>query len=234
MIQATQIQSIRPSAVAATAPTAQQQRRNQAAQQDVPRLGQFSESTLQNARLYRPAQQGMLSIRTQSPSPLQKIRVWAQAVSNVASGNTTYDESALPVQMAVSEEKSAQHAQVEVEPYTGCKTCESRVYQDESGDAGVTFQAPKGLPSSTAALFVAAHEGQHATRESARARENGETIANKTVTLQMGCCPECHKMYVKGGTTSITKIENKGSGDAVVTQAAGLAGGLGQKLDMEV
>lgn len=212
-------------------------------------LEKITPATAEKASLYAPAQKQLSFLKKGSEkqdannlSPMKMLLLWEEAASRVATGNTTQSKSALPSQTATRsvradsrpEDGAQQEGKAAVKPNTGCTTCESRVYQDQSSDAGVSFQSPKGLPASTAALSVVSHEGEHATRETARAQENGEVITNKTVTLQMGCCPECHKMYVKGGTTSITKAAKKAPEDAVVSKAADAAGVAGEKVNMEL
>jgi len=121
--------------------------------------------------------------------------------------------AALSAARAVAEQQSVSRAgeasPAASQPYTGCKTCQERVYQDGSDDAGVSFQGAKHIPSATAAITVASHEGEHVTRETDKAHREGKTITNKTVTLQFACCPECHKMYVAGGETSITTMADQ-------------------------
>lgn len=85
-----------------------------------------------------------------------------------------------------------------------CSTCAQRAYKDGSDDSGVSFQTAKSVPASTAGVAVASHEGEHVTRETAKAREEGRIVTQAKVTFQYACCPECHKMYIAGGTTTIT------------------------------
>jgi len=111
----------------------------------------------------------------------------------------------------------------------GCKTCQERVYQDGSDDAGVSFQTPTGIPSSTAGIAVASHEGEHVTRETEKARQEGRVVTNKKVTFQYACCPECHKMYVAGGTTSISTVDAGSASE--VNSALELMGAAGDDMD---
>lgn len=186
-------------------------------------------------------------------SPLETMRTWSQAAANVASGNSKAAASPLSVSVAIAPDASqgdvmgkleaAMQKAVDalnegngagIDPKTGCETCAKRVYKDGSNDAGVSFQTPKGMPASTSGIYVASHEGEHTTRETAKAQEEGQTITNMTVTLQMGCCPECKRFYVKGGTTSVTKIDKPDEEAAVVTKIATLLGNTGENLDMDV
>lgn len=96
---------------------------------------------------------------------------------------------------------------------TQCSTCAQRAYKDGSDDAGVSFQTATSVPASTAGVAVASHEGEHVTRETAKAQEEGRIVTQAKVTFQYACCPECHKMYIAGGTTTIstaadTKAQN--------------------------
>lgn len=85
-----------------------------------------------------------------------------------------------------------------------CSTCAQRAYKDGSYDPGVSFQTATSVPSSTAGVAVASHEGEHVTRETAKAREEGRIVTQAKVTFQYSCCPECHRMYIAGGTTTIS------------------------------
>lgn len=87
-----------------------------------------------------------------------------------------------------------------------CSTCAARSYKDGSDDAGVSFQTAKSVPASTAGVAVASHEGEHVTRDTAKAREEGRIVTQAKVTFQYACCPECHKMYIAGGTTTISTV----------------------------
>lgn len=122
------------------------------------------------------------------------------------------------------------------EPSTGCQTCASRVYQDGSGDSGVSYQGAKGMPSSLSGIYVASHEGEHATREAAKAQKEGDIITQKKVTVEMACCPDCGRMYAAGGTTTIEKMEkNEGEGNGVTVQnAVDLLDPAGEQMDLYV
>lgn len=117
--------------------------------------------------------------------------------------------------------------------YSGCKTCEERTYQDGSDDAGVSFQTPTHIPASTAGIAVASHEGEHVSRESDKAAREGRVVTQKTVTMQMSCCPECHRVYAAGGTTTISTMADK-SASADSQSGLDLMGGAGENLDMDV
>ncbi len=119
------------------------------------------------------------------------------------------------------------------EGYSGCKTCQERTYQDGSDDAGVSFQTPKHISSAMAGVAVASHEGEHVTRETDRAAREGRIVTQKSVTFQMGCCPECHKMYVAGGTTKISTMADK-SATADNSSILDLMGSAGENVDMDV
>lgn len=109
-----------------------------------------------------------------------------------------------------------------------CSTCAQRAYKDGSDDSGVSFQTAKSLPASTAGVAVASHEGEHVTRETAKAREEGRIVTQSKVTFQYACCPECHKMYIAGGTTTITTAD-----DAKTQNGAELYGATGSSADEE-
>lgn len=115
----------------------------------------------------------------------------------------------------------------------GCETCQTRTCQDVSSDAGVTFQAPTGIPASTSGVAVAAHEGQHVTRETADAQADGAIVAQKKVTLQTDNCPDCGKTYIAGGKTSITTIK-KPNPSLTVQSGKQMMGALGDEADVYI
>lgn len=120
-----------------------------------------------------------------------------------------------------------------IEPSTGCETCASRKYKDSSDDSGVSFQTATKLPVATAGIAVMSHEGEHVSRETARAQKSNSIVTQKTVTAKMSVCPECGRMYIAGGTTRITTRTPKASGanvssmDDVLTQ-------VGEKIDQYI
>lgn len=87
-----------------------------------------------------------------------------------------------------------------------CSTCAQRAYKDGSNDAGVSFKTATSVPASTAGVAVASHEGEHVTREKAKAQQEGRIVTQAKVTFQYASCPECHKMYIAGGTTTISTV----------------------------
>ncbi len=116
------------------------------------------------------------------------------------------------------------------EPSTGCKTCASRKYKDVSSDCGVSFQSATKLPSATAGISVMSHEGEHVSRETAKAQKQGSIITQKTVTAKMSVCPDCGRMYIAGGTTKITTKTPQSSGANVASMNNVLAR-AGEKID---
>ncbi len=121
-------------------------------------------------------------------------------------------------------------------PQTGCSTCDSRVYQDVSNDSGVSFQSPTGMPASTSGVRVAAHEGEHVTRETERAFKEGSVVTQKKVTMHAAFCPECHRLYYAGGTTTIatTSAQDTAIDGLSVRNAADSLNNLGNSVDMVI
>lgn len=177
------------------------------------------------------------------PSPMETMLMWSKAISNVVSGMTVQDMGGMPTDTLSAALKNQQAAAGAMEtaqagngleaPKTGCETCQSRKYKDGSNDSGVSFQSARSMPASTAGIRVASHEGEHMTRETAKANKEGDVITNKRVTFQYGCCPECNKMYIKGGLTSFTK-QSTGEGNAVAAKQADMLRGAGEQLNMGI
>lgn len=82
-----------------------------------------------------------------------------------------------------------------------CETCENRKYQDGSDDPGVSFQTPTKLSPDQAATAVRGHEMEHVSREQDKARQTGREVVSQAVSIHTDICPECHRVYVSGGTT---------------------------------
>ncbi|MCL2704301.1 MAG: hypothetical protein FWE91_11965 [Defluviitaleaceae bacterium] len=81
-----------------------------------------------------------------------------------------------------------------------CEACSNRTYQDKSNDSGVSFQAPTKLSPAQAAIAVPAHEGEHVTRNAAKA-ESEDRTAESAVRIFTSVCSECGISYVSGGET---------------------------------
>ena len=90
-----------------------------------------------------------------------------------------------------------------------CQTCKNRRYQDQSDDAGVSFQSATHIDPSAAYSAVRSHENEHVARNKTEAEQNGQKIAFQTVTIHRAICPECGRSYVSGGVThTVTKADN--------------------------
>ena len=92
----------------------------------------------------------------------------------------------------------------------GCETCKHRQYQDQSNDPGVSMKSATTVAPEAAAAAVASHEGEHVTRERAKAETEGREVVYQTVSYSSAVCPECHKVYISGGlTTTATRSKSK-------------------------
>ncbi len=108
-----------------------------------------------------------------------------------------------------------------------CKTCESRSYQDESGDPGVSMKSPTKLSPAAAGSAVRAHEQEHVTRNQAKAKQEGREILSQTVSIHTGICPECGKTYVSGGTTrTVTAAKKENNNNEGAKGNTGNANGI--------
>ena len=127
-----------------------------------------------------------------------------------------------------------QRADDAADPAAKCSTCESRTYKDKSDDPGVSFQTAGSIPSSVSGVKAASHEYEHVSRETEKAQREGRVVSSKKITMQMGICPECHKMYMAGGMTHITTQE---AGDqnqnAEVMSLFDMMGNPGESFDQD-
>lgn len=214
-------------------------------------ISNFSETTWKNAHHYNPtverpafeSEPGSMGRRDSGASPLQTLKLYNDAAANVAREGASAQQEQPGFRVSARiENGGAIPAKAQARPApaeggegapkrsTGCETCDSRRYQDGSGDSGVSFQSAKGMPSSTAGRFVASHEGEHVSRESAKARQEGRQVTQKKVTMEMGFCPDCNRLYAKGGKTTIQTQSAEGS--AVVTKLSDVLRGNGEKLNI--
>ncbi len=103
-----------------------------------------------------------------------------------------------------------------------CVTCATRTYQDQSDDAGVSFQAPTHLSPGQAASAVVSHEMEHVSHEQADAKSEGKEVIAQSVQIFQSICPECGKGYVSGGVTKTTTASKSNPyKNAMTNQAAG-------------
>lgn len=86
-----------------------------------------------------------------------------------------------------------------------CLTCTQTRYKDRSKEAIGTFKTPTRIPSTFSALWVATHELQHVLNAKRRALQE-EKLITATVTLHYMHCPECGRLHVRGGRTTISEI----------------------------
>jgi len=136
--------------------------------------------------------------------PRQKANPWGPAaiVTISPEGRAAY-EASLNNAGRVNGVQETDHAN----EVGGCQTCANRTYVDKSNDGGVSFQTPTHIPPSAAAAAVAAHEGEHVSREQDKAEQSGREVINQNVRLHTSVCPECGVTYVSGGVTETTTAE---------------------------
>jgi len=91
----------------------------------------------------------------------------------------------------------------------GCQTCKNRRYVDKSSDPSVSYQTPTKISPEQAAGKVMAHEREHVTNEQARAQREDRRVVSQTVSLSTSICPECGRVYISGGVTRTTTVNNK-------------------------
>ncbi len=109
----------------------------------------------------------------------------------------------------VSGVRKKETGNIEKDKKEQCKTCAERVYQDESHDGGVSFQAAGNISASNSGVVVAAHENEHYTREAAKAEEDGKVVLKNDVKIFYDKCPECGRIYASGGETQTIVASKK-------------------------
>jgi hypothetical protein len=83
-----------------------------------------------------------------------------------------------------------------------CQTCQNRKYQDESDENNVSFKTPGVITPEQSYAKVSAHESEHVSNAITKASKPGAKLISANVSLKMGVCPECGRVYVAGGVTS--------------------------------
>jgi|GEM_PF-2144153 len=96
-----------------------------------------------------------------------------------------------------------------------CQTCNTRRYQDESTDPGVSFKAPTHIAPENALAAVAAHEQEHVRNQRADAVREKKQIISQSFRLFTSSCPECGKSYVSGGETRTVTIAKTAQPQAI-------------------
>ena len=90
-----------------------------------------------------------------------------------------------------------------IDPAQHCQTCKNRKYQDKSPDPSVSFQSPTHLDPLTAQSAVVNHEKEHVVHETQKAEQDGREVVGVRVDVRHGICPECGRIYVQGGETTV-------------------------------
>lgn len=83
-----------------------------------------------------------------------------------------------------------------------CQTCANRKYVDGSNESNVSFKTPGRIRPEESYSKVSSHEREHVSNAIAKSSKPGAELVRATVTLKMGVCPECGKIYVAGGITN--------------------------------
>ncbi|MDL2236729.1 hypothetical protein LJC56_02715 [Christensenellaceae bacterium OttesenSCG-928-K19] len=198
-------------------------------------LAQIPKESLSKMTYYKPHTGGASLPRSMAQPVSRAAQPSAASLPSYGAttaqpANVVYGADGAKKEASMLPEMSRQNG---TEAYSGCQTCQNRTYQDGSNDAGVSFQTAQHIPASMAGVKVASHEGEHVSRETEKAMQEERVVTQKKVTLQMGCCPECHKIYVAGGTTTISTMAAKND-TADAESALDLMGGAGEKVDMDI
>ncbi len=89
---------------------------------------------------------------------------------------------------------------------TECQTCQNRKYVDGSNESNVSFKTPGNISPEQSYAKVSSHEREHVTNAIAKGNKPGAKLISASVSLRMGVCPECGRVYVAGGETN-TRIQ---------------------------
>jgi len=89
----------------------------------------------------------------------------------------------------------------------------THMYQDASGDAGVSFTYPAPLTAAQSFIAVPAHEAQHVGRRISEAVLNGDRVL-VYVTYKVRYDPNTGEAYMAGGVTRSITYSHKDKADA--------------------
>ncbi|MDR0568516.1 MAG: hypothetical protein LBG87_04855 [Spirochaetaceae bacterium] len=169
-----------------------------------------------------------MNIQSVSAGTPQFAASWAHTVSAPRSesgffGPAVTADISPAARQAYTRSQEASSGAAESDPASGlgeCETCKNRKYKDGSTDPSVSFQSPAHIDPNQAASAVAAHEGEHVSREQLQAEQENRKVISQTVRLKTGVCPECGRVYISGGVTrTVTAPDRPPSGSA---ETAGL------------
>lgn len=93
-----------------------------------------------------------------------------------------------------------------VKPAAECGTCQNRKYVDGSNENNVSFKTPGVIRPEESYAKVSSHEREHVANAIAEGSKPGAELISVSVSLKMGVCPECGRVYVAGGVTN-TQIQ---------------------------
>lgn len=112
------------------------------------------------------------------------------------------NSSSTPFESLTQQTSQGEKLKDVLKPKGECQTCKNRKYQDESDDSGVSFQTPTHVAPSSAGSAVVSHELEHVYRERLKADGESARVVSQSVMIHTSICPECHRTYVSGGTTT--------------------------------
>jgi arginine repressor len=81
----------------------------------------------------------------------------------------------------------------------------NRRYQDVSPEVAVSLKFGAKVGTAVAGAVVGGHELQHAMHARMRAAREGKRV-QVLITMHYSVCPECGRMYVAGGTTTVREL----------------------------
>ena len=112
------------------------------------------------------------------------------------------ENTAPTVTQFINNQTEAGQINTQLEPIGECITCSTRLYQDDSTDGGVSFQAATHISPEAAPALVRSHEMEHQMRDSMAAELEGCDVVLQYIQLHTSLCPECNRVYVSGGTST--------------------------------
>lgn len=123
------------------------------------------------------------------------------SVRPTANAGNALANAAAAVAQAVNNQTESGLLNIDAQTIGECETCNSRRYQDDSLDGGVSFQEATHIHPNEAASEVFGHEREHQGRERRFAEEDGREVILNEIRVHTSVCPDCGRVYVSGGET---------------------------------
>ena len=113
----------------------------------------------------------------------------ANNANNLANAQNNLAAAASAISNNINNQTEAGSLNIEAHVIGECETCNSRVYQDDSLDGGVSFQNATHISPQNAASAVIGHEREHQQREAMTAEYRNHDVISNEIQIFTCRCP---------------------------------------------